>query len=235
MVTQPLVQSPIPVRHSILFSLSLLAANIAAAQNQPVRVQDDPMHKIIFENTVVRVIDVQVQPGATTLYHRHVIPSIIVYLTRSTNRSESWPDKEILTRDITPGQSRYAPYDEKPLAHRVTNTGAGLFRVFDIELLYKPATGPALPPLVEGLKQHWDEKLARSSTIRLEPNAVLTIPANRCSLLVVGIAGTLQVKPDEARPSPLSPGNYKFFGPHTQLQVSAGAGAAEAVLLELKR
>jgi preprotein translocase subunit Sec61beta len=157
------------------------------------------------------------------------------YLTRSTNRSESWPDKEILTRDITPGQSRYAPYDEKPLAHRVTNTGAGLFRVFDIELLYKPATGPALPPLAAGLKQHWDEKLARSSTIRLEPNAVLTIPANRCSLLVVGIAGTLLVKPDEARPSPLSPGNYKFFGPHTQLQVSAGAGAAEAVLLELKR
>ena len=112
-----------------LFALSLRAAD------DPVPVQAEPKHKTVFENAFVRVIDVQIAPREITLYHRHVLPSVVVYLTRSTNRSESWPDHEILTRDIGPGQSRYAPYDLKPLTHRVTNTGAGLFRVFDIIVL----------------------------------------------------------------------------------------------------
>src|SRR4051812_27455504 len=155
-----------------LFSLTLLAAE------KPVPVRDEPMHRVVFENDTVRLIDVQIKPGETSLYHIHVIPSVVVYLTQSTNRSESWPDKTILTRDVAPGQSRYAPYDEKPLTHRVTNTGAGLFRVFDIELLKKPAAGAPLPVAnAPQVKPHWDETLARSSSVQIEPGAKVEIPA----------------------------------------------------------
>src|SRR5438046_2065190 len=122
------------MRFSHLLCASLFTFTAHAA-DKPVPVIEEPLHRTVFENDYVRIIDVKVQPGEITLFHMHVIPSVVVYLTRSTNRSESWPDKSIVLRDVSPGQSRYAPYDETPLTHRVTNTGSGLFRVFDIELL----------------------------------------------------------------------------------------------------
>src|SRR3954463_13842985 len=99
------------MRVALVVVASILALSVQAAE-KPVPVVEEPMHKPVFENEYVRVIDVQVPPGATTLYHIHVIPSIVFYLTKSTNRSESWPDKAIVTRDVAPGQSRYAPYDK---------------------------------------------------------------------------------------------------------------------------
>lgn len=196
------------------------------------------MHRTVFENEYVRVIDVQIRPGDTTLYHLHVLPSIVVYLTTSTNRSESWPDKNILTRDISVGQSRYAPYDEKPLTHRVTNTGAGLFRVFDIELLKKPSGSWQLPPLTaEHVMTGWDERLARSSNVQLEAGAKTEIPASRCALLVVAIRGALQVAPTGASSAgrKLQWGDYHFFPPQNRLGITNASGEkAEAVLLELK-
>jgi hypothetical protein len=216
---------------------SVLAVSLPAA-DEPVPVEAEPKHKTVFENEYVRVIDVQIPPGEITLYHRHVLPSIVVYLTRSTNRSESWPDKAILTRDLSPGQSRYAPYDEKPLTHRVTNTGAGLFRVFDIELLYKPSTTVALPPLTSPhQKLHWDEKLARSATVRLEPKGKTAIPPSPGARLMVGISGALQVNSDRANPATriLKWSDYQFFPPQTRLDLSTtGSEGAEAVLLDLK-
>lgn len=218
----------------------LVAASIATlplfAAEKPVPVRDEPMHQVVFENDFVRVIDVQIPPGETSLYHIHVIPSVIVYLTKSTNRSESWPDRAILTRDVMPAQSRYAPYDEKPLTHRVTNTGTGLFRVFDIELLKKPsAHGPLAAMASAGVKPHWEEKLARSSGVQLEPKARTEIPATRCASLVVAIAGAVQIT--SGRPATtrtLKWGEYAFFPPHLALTlVASGAEKAEAVLLEL--
>jgi quercetin dioxygenase-like cupin family protein len=218
--------------------LTLMPAALVSAQENPVPVVDDPMHKTVFENNVVRVIDVQIEPGATTLYHRHTLPSVIVYLTRSTNRSESWPDKAILIRDITPGQSRYAPYDEKPLAHRVTNTGAGLFRVYDIELLNRPAPAAPLPPLASPqVKPQWEERLARSSTVRLPAGGKAEIPSGRSAALVIPIAGAVQVL-DGAKaktPRTLKWGEFQFVPAQTRLEIRpAGSEPAEAVLVELK-
>src|SRR4051812_3263269 len=201
-----------------LFSLTLLAAE------KPVPVRDEPMHRVVFENDTVRLIDVQIKPGETSLYHIHVIPSVVVYLTQSTNRSESWPDKTILTRDVAPGQSRYAPYDEKPLTHRVTNTGAGLFRVFDIELLNTPGANRTLPPIAgSAMKSQWEEKLARSSELQLEPKAKTEISAGGSSLLVVAVNGTLQLSGGAAgdgKSKTLKWGDYQFFPPNTRLVVT---------------
>ena len=226
------------MRALVILLASMVALPIRAAE-KPVPVQDEPMHKTVFENDYARIIDVQVPPGETTLYHIHVIPSIVVYLTTSTNRSESWPDQTILTRDISAGQSRYAPYDEKPLTHRVTNTGAGLFRVFDIELLKKPSANAAPPTLATSQKKpHWDEKLARSSTVQLEPATKSDVAASSHAYLVVAIQGAVQVASAGAKPSAartLKWGDYQFFPAQTRLEISNSAKEkAEVVLLELK-
>jgi len=225
------------MRFQILL-LILMSAAFVSAQEKPVPVVDDPMHKTVFENSVVRVIDVQIEPGATTLYHIHSVPSVIVYLTQSTNRSESWPDKAILNRDIAPGQSRYAPYDEKPLTHRVTNTGAGLFRVYDIELLNRPSSRVALPPFASPqIKPQWEERLARSSSVRLPAGGKAEIPAGRSAALVIPIAGAVQVLEGAKTKTQrtLSWGEFQFVPAQTRVEIrTSGRDPAEAVLVELK-
>ena len=175
---------------------AMLAPLAVHAADQPVPVQEEPKHTTVFDNGFVRVIDVQIAPGETTLYHVHVLPSVIVYLTTSTNRSENWPDKAILTRAIAAGQSRYAAYDEKPLSHRVTNTGRELFRVYDIELLSSPPGDESWPELPAGLRQNWAEKRVRSSTLRLLRNESVTLSAAGCAYLLISISGSVRVSID---------------------------------------
>src|SRR5947208_83589 len=152
-----------------ILSLPLLTF---AGDPAPVPVTQEPMHKTVFENDVLRIIDVRIAPGKTTLYHVHVIPSVVVYLSKSTNRSQSPGETTFLDRNISPGESRYAPYDVKPLTHRVTNTGASDFHVFDIELLHKtPAADATSAAAPAGVQVQWDEKLARMLKVQLQPKA----------------------------------------------------------------
>jgi hypothetical protein len=207
------------------------------AADQPIPVVDEPSHRKVFENAFLRVLDVQLAPGATSLFHWHVAPSVIIYLTPSTNRAETWPKREIITRELTPGQSRYAPYDEKPLAHRVTNTGAGLFRVFDIELLQRPAAPAPLSPLPAAhVKLQWEERLARGAGIVLAVGEHAVFPASPAARFLVVTAGTLEATAtDPRRPSRLGWGEFRFFPAQTGLKLHpAGPARAEAVLLEVK-
>jgi hypothetical protein len=219
------------------FALSLVSSLSAA--DTPVPVQAEPMHRVVFENDYVRMIDVQIVPGATTLFHIHSIPSVVVYLTKSTNRSESWPDHAILNRDLTPGESRYAPYDEKPLTHRVTNTGASLFHVFDIELLRPTPTAKATEAAWPAhVASQWSENRGRGAKLSLDGTAKTEIAANDCAHLVVGTGGAVHVRGaggKSAAARALKSGEFQFFAPQTAVQLSnAGAEKAEAVLLELR-
>ena len=45
----------------------------------PVPVEQEPHHRVIFENQYVRVLDVVVKPGETTLFHKHSIDNLADY------------------------------------------------------------------------------------------------------------------------------------------------------------
>jgi hypothetical protein len=223
---------------SILILCFLAAALRAADVAEPMPVQLEPRHKMVFENEYVRLIDVQLQPGEVTLFHRHVIPSVVVYLTKSTNRSETWGEKAVISRDISPGESRYAPYDEKPLVHRVTNTGAGLFRVFDIELLHTPPlTVTKAANVPAAAKLQWEEKRVRAFRVALDPTHPVIFPADDCAHLVIGISGETKPKVNLAPmidAVTLENGHHVFLPPRSAFQLSSAGAAAEAVVLELR-
>src|SRR5262249_7161239 len=144
-------------------------------------------------------------------------PSVVVYLTQSTNKSQTWGETDeakFLVRTLNPGESRYAPYDTQPLTHRVTNTSAGVFRVFDIELLHaKPTSPPPFAKLPAGTSASFEEKLGRVVKIPLEPGASVAFPAGPQSHLLVGVSGALRAATD-AKPSnakELKWADYRFF------------------------
>jgi hypothetical protein len=217
----------------VLFCALLSGPLLAlAVDERPVPVTEEPMHKTVFANDAIRIIDVRIHPGETTKYHVHEIPSVVVYLSKSTNRSQSPGDPNFLDRSISPGESRYAPYDVKPLTHRVTNTGAADFHVFDIELLHKkPVAASAAAALPSGAKLEWEEKLARMSTLKVGPKDHVAVAADDCSHLLIGIKGAVATE----KRGGLKLGDYTYFPARTKFEVSSSDGSpAEALLLELR-
>ena len=48
-----------------------------------VQVRNEPRHHNVFENEFIRILDVYLGPGDTTLYHLHNTPSVFIRFTNT--------------------------------------------------------------------------------------------------------------------------------------------------------
>ena len=221
-----------------LIVLACATPTLIHAQEKPVPVLQEPSHKNALENAYLRVLDVSFPPGATSLYHFHHIPSVVVDLADSAIVSQEWGAAPGAPRKVIPGQTRYAPYDEKPLSHRVTNPGKTVFRVLDIELLRSGAkldTSPAVTPA--GAKLEWEQKLARLYRCPLAAGQPTELPRSNCARLLITVVGTVQALADSGTTKTmrdLKAGEYLFFAPGTRVQIDNPGHAAKCIVLELK-
>lgn len=119
-------------------------ANTAAQKESIVPVHQEPRHRMVFESSGIRILDVQIPPGDTTLFHTHSDPILYVTMSSSTTRTQSlggeWngapapgpaassPFK--LAPSSPPGRMMSTTtYAERSLTHRVSNVGETLFRL----------------------------------------------------------------------------------------------------------
>jgi hypothetical protein len=139
-----------------------VASTVAAVGSVQVPIAEEPRHRPVFENAVVRVLDVNVLAGDVTLDHLHDHDVVTVSISGSETRTKAvdkpWGD----IRPIRPpGGASVTDYADRPEAHRVENVGTGLFRLIAVENLRRrgwssgpavtapvtgPATAPATPP-----------------------------------------------------------------------------------------
>ena len=61
-----------------VLTLLILYSSILTAQ---VQVSKEPHHKNVLENKYIRLLDVWIKPGDTTLFHMHSTPSLFLFLT----------------------------------------------------------------------------------------------------------------------------------------------------------
>lgn len=104
-----------------------------------VQVRKEPSHKKVLENKYIRLLDVWIKPGDTTLFHIHSTPSLFLFFTNTNLGSQIMGETWIQTRNET-GKASYSSFTSDTLVHRVSNIDTSLFHVTDIELLssYKP-------------------------------------------------------------------------------------------------
>jgi quercetin dioxygenase-like cupin family protein len=100
----------------------------------PVPVEQEPHHRVIFENQYVRVLDVVVKPGETTLFHKHSLDNIPVILTNADNRTQ-FAGKDWGPTPAKAESVGFIPGAAKPYVHRINNQGSTVFHVIDIEVL----------------------------------------------------------------------------------------------------
>lgn len=122
---------------AVFLSAAMILTQPLAAQ-RVVMVHEEPRHRLVHETPDLRVLDVQIQAGDTTLFHTHDTP--ITYVTIGTSSTDqmalggTWNN----TQPRTPPPGRVGAvravqsYAERPLTHRVTNVGGTLFRLIAV-------------------------------------------------------------------------------------------------------
>lgn len=104
------------------------------AQQQAVPIEQEPRHKLVFENDVLRIFDTRIPVGDVSLFHTHSFDSAFVCIEGGETQSEEL-GKPIQKRPpFKAGDAWYRPHATTPLTHRVSNLGQTDFRVLDIEL-----------------------------------------------------------------------------------------------------
>jgi hypothetical protein len=106
------------------------AAQIAAAPQQAVPIQDEPHHRLVLQNDFVRVYNVVVQPLDATLLHRHDLPYLYVSMGPAdiVNAVQGKPEVHMVLQD---GETHYSPGG---FAHIARTDSGLLFHNITIEL-----------------------------------------------------------------------------------------------------
>lgn len=115
---------------------------VSCAEEKVVPVYEEPLHRMVFEREPVRVLDVQLRPGDTSLYHLHEDPIFYIALEISEIdaqiRSEEW--KRTRVSEWHPGAVAHdVGHAEKPLIHRIRNVGGETFRLIAVTNAGPPA------------------------------------------------------------------------------------------------
>lgn len=122
-------------RCAIAFMMSACLIPIARAAEEPVPIEQEPRHRLKFENAHVRFFDVQLEPGYQTLYHWHHNDGVFVNIASSPTIAQDWGAEPVTRGDRAIGEVYFIGYGAKPKAHRVTNPGPRIYRVTDAEIM----------------------------------------------------------------------------------------------------
>jgi hypothetical protein len=137
------VQDPhLPTLNSVAMTRSiilLVLANTSSVFAQaPVPMHEEPRHRLALTHEQLRVMDVRIHPGDTTLFHVHDLPALYVAVSTAPVDiqllNEQWggthpaADPGRRPGDVDVDTS----YVRQPIAHRVTNVGSQLFNLIAI-------------------------------------------------------------------------------------------------------
>jgi quercetin dioxygenase-like cupin family protein len=100
----------------------------------PLQIDLEPHHHVLFKNQYVEVMDVRIDPADTTAYHTHAHDTVFIRLSDSSTQQQ-FKDKDWgPVRPSKPGEVAFDNDSQHPFTHRVKNVGTTPYHVLDIEL-----------------------------------------------------------------------------------------------------
>jgi quercetin dioxygenase-like cupin family protein len=220
---------------ALLLPLSLV---VPASAQMPVPIEKEPWHQLKFENRYVRLFDVSIPPGATTLPHIHVNDAVGVRLTDATLVDDAVGEKPSEV-SVARGSVSFS-YRPTPLTHKVTNTGTTPYRNLLLEVLPSTKSSPDTASLadVPGHTLVMENDRVRVVRLVLAPGESTKVHSH--ALRGIGIALTkgelsIEVPGKDLKTIQLSPGDYQWHEIGTTHSLTnVGATAIEVVDIELK-
>lgn len=186
--------------------------------NAQVPVSKEPRHHVVFENEKIRLLNVLLPPGDTTLFHEHSTPSVFISFTKTNTVSQLLDQTPVKG---TSGAGTVWFENLKPphiKIHRVWNEDTASFHVMDMELLANDSGFTQKPLLLQHAELILDTAWARTYKIQLTRSGQLTVKDHPSAFLLVAINdGTITIikKGAEQRQS-LQAGSFFWLEPEEQ-------------------
>jgi quercetin dioxygenase-like cupin family protein len=227
----------IQMKLTIPLLLPLLLLVPARAQS-PVPIEEEPRHRLQFENRYVRVFDVLIPQGDESLYHIHKHDGVGIKLTDARIRDEKLGGKpEDL--EVKRGAVNFARFPEA-LTHKVSNIGGTPFRNMFIEIL-PSMRAPANAPPLAGVPGHTlvlENDRVRVYRLVLAPGQSTETHAHALRGLGVAVSEgeiAFGAPGEKSKTVKFKPGDYLWHeGGATHSLRNVGTAPFEAVDIELK-
>ncbi|HVY06253.1 MAG TPA: hypothetical protein VHB46_09775 [Burkholderiales bacterium] len=128
---------------SRLFALALGALPLLAMAEEPIPIEQEPRHRLRFENEFVRYFDVELEPGYLTRFHWHRNDGVFVNIASSPTIAEDLGKDPVARAERAIGETYFIDYGARPKAHRITNAGQSPYHVVDAEIVKSCGSGTA--------------------------------------------------------------------------------------------
>ena len=240
-VTLVLAQAPVPMPGKPL----------SGENGEPlVHVFDEPRHKTVFQEGSIRVLDIQIPPGDTTLFHTHTTAILYVTIGRSQTRSQTY-GKEWSGGGPPPAAGAAAPappprvserlmsspaeYVKAPLTHRVNNVGTSTFRLIGVS--NASAGGAGVTDETEGIggEREIANDYFRGYRTTLAAGTAIAPHRHKTPVMIVqATEGQLSV--DGAKGSLSGPGSLAYVAAGQAHTIkNGGAGSVTLVEVEVRQ
>lgn len=182
-------------------------------------VREEPRHKNVFENGIVRVLDVWIQPGDTSLYHRHETPSLFIFFTNSKIGSQMLNESKEEGMMSESGESYYDSF-AIPEVHRVWNADLAPFHVMDVEILTKDLVHDSRPLQNPKLELKLDEKRARIYGLKVLQQTEVNLATSVNPILIVVLKGELILKDPSGKSIEMHSGSFYWTTRNTETKIT---------------
>lgn len=219
--------------HYSFLPLSLLL--FVSQIHSQVLVHEEPRHRPVFQSDQIRMLNVQLLPGDTTLYHIHHTPSLFIYFSSTTTGSQLSGGNSSTGRSMA-GVMRFENLSApNRRVHRVWNIDTISLHVMDIELLRDSGFKQ---PVIKHSQLHLviDTPWVRAYEIGLNPNTEFVFkPLQRNCWLISINSVSIETRQGQIKKSAqAAPGSYFWLKPNESFSAkNTGPTLARFVLFEL--
>jgi hypothetical protein len=168
-----------------LFSFLLISVGSLQAQDT-VAVSKEPLHRTVFENQYVRLLDLHIAPGDTTLFHKHETPCVSISLHPVRTGSQTIVDDHGPKVSSLDNRITFEGFYQSPRIHRVWNRDTSMFHWMDIEVLTKGGGDIEASIALDGFTQVFDAPPVRAYRLTLKGKQKLDLKRS-APVLVIGL------------------------------------------------
>lgn len=215
MNSTPNSQRPTPNTHATVatkrpgvrsFACFAIVATFAVHVATQAPLGNDAWHRVVFENPQMRILSVNVDPGATTQDHRHDFDIVTVSMNDGTETRLQTGGQQPAPRPARPlGHTAATEYTGKPSSHRVENVGKRPYQLFAVENR-KPSgwsTGPAASGIATKLLQ--ESRAFRLYDVQLSTSASQAAHTHAAPTVVVLVRGKVMSDGPDAQAKAYAP------------------------------
>ena len=213
-----------------VLTLFLFYSSVLTAQ---VQVSKESHHKNVIENNYIRLLDVWINPGDTTMFHIHSTPSLFLHFTNTDVGTQIMGQDWVKNRNEM-GNASYRSFTNDTLVHRVSNFDTSVFHVTDIELLKSYKSNIPIQPLPFTVLFDSEKAIA----YRLAHSSLdKTIISNRRPMIAELVEGQEVIYYDvlKKKTTSILTGKYLYIKPKSSFYFSAKENEnINMVLFEIK-